>query len=323
MRERDRMVDGSLRQEIGISEEEIGWRKAFLELRDDDTDRLKKVHDQARDYSTEVIEAFYAHLLSHERTATFFRDPDVLAYVKRKQKEYFLALTQGTYDAKYVDDRLKIGAVHEQIDLPVHVYLGAYAFYIRTVMNKFLHIYAKPRDEAIDTLMSLLKLTFLDIGLALETYIYRRERTIRSQEEAIRELSTPVLQVRERLLILPLVGAIDSLRALQVTEQLLRSIRASRARVAVIDVTGVPVVDSKVAGHLVQTVEAARLLGAETIITGLSPEVARTLVTIGVDLSRLHTVGDLQGGIEEAERILGYRVVRNNRQDDEEEAEQR
>src|SRR5215469_6823535 len=143
-------------------------------------------------------------------------------------------------------------------------------------------------------------------------FVQERERVIREQQEAIRVLSTPVLQVRERLLILPIIGVIDPQRARQLTEQLLQGIRTNRAKVVVIDITGVPVMDATVANHLVQTVEAARLLGATVIITGLSPEIAQTLVTIGVDLGKMHTVGDLQGGIEEAERTLGYRVVQLN-----------
>src|SRR6266516_1545895 len=140
-------------------------------------------------------------------------------------------------------------------------------------------------------------------------FVQERERIIRQQQEAIRELSTPVLQVRERLLILPIIGVIDTQRARQLTEQLLRAIRTNRAKVVVIDITGVPAMDADVAHHLVQTVEASRLLGAMVIVTGLSPEIAQTLVTIGVDLSEMATVGDLQGGIEEAERLLGYKVV--------------
>ena len=141
------------------------------------------------------------------------------------------------------------------------------------------------------------------------SFVEQRERVIRQQQEAIRELSTPVLQVRERLLILPIIGVIDAQRARQLMEQLLGGIRAHRAKVVVVDVTGVPAIDSAVANHLVQTVEASRLMGASVIITGLSSEIAQTLVTIGVDLSKLNTVGDLQGGIEEAERLLGYNVV--------------
>jgi rsbT co-antagonist protein RsbR len=140
-------------------------------------------------------------------------------------------------------------------------------------------------------------------------FVQERERVIRQQQEAIRELSTPVLQVRERLLILPIIGVIDSQRARQLTEQLLRGIRSNRAKVVVIDITGVAAMDVTVANHLVQTVEASRLLGATVIVTGLSPEIAQTLVTIGVDLGKMNTVGDLQGGIEQAERLLGYKVV--------------
>jgi rsbT co-antagonist protein RsbR len=141
------------------------------------------------------------------------------------------------------------------------------------------------------------------------SFVEERERIIRQQQEAIRELSTPVLQVRERLLILPIIGVIDPQRARQLTEQLLRGIRDSRAKVVVMDVTGVPSIDSTVANYLVQTVEASRLMGATVIVTGLSPDLAQTLVTIGVDLTKMNTVGDLQGGIEEAERLLGYRLV--------------
>src|SRR5579884_3293087 len=122
-------------------------------------------------------------------------------------------------------------------------------------------------------------------------FVQERERVIREEQEAIRVLSPPVLHVRERLLILPIIGVIDPQRARQLTEQLLRAIRTNRAKVVVIDITGVPVLDATV------------------IISGLSPEIAQTLVTIGVDLGKMNTVGDLQGGIEEAERALGYKVV--------------
>ena len=140
-------------------------------------------------------------------------------------------------------------------------------------------------------------------------FVQERERVIRQQQEAIRELSTPVLQVRERLLILPIIGVLDSQRARQLTEQLLGGIRTHRARVVVIDITGVPEIDEAVANNLVQTVDASRLMGAAVIITGLSSDIAQTLVTIGVDLGKMNTVGDLQGGIEEAERQLGFTVT--------------
>ena len=129
------------------------------------------------------------------------------------------------------------------------------------------------------------------------SFVEERERIIRQQQDSIRELSTPVLPVREQLLILPIIGILDTERARQLTEQLLTGIRTHRARVVVIDVTGAPEVDEAVANHLVRTVDASRLMGASVIITGLSPKIAQTLVTIGVDLSKMHTIGDLQGGL--------------------------
>ena len=145
------------------------------------------------------------------------------------------------------------------------------------------------------------------------SFVDERERVIRQQQDSIQELSTPVLPVRERLLILPIIGVLDTDRARQLTEQLLRGIRKHRAKVVVIDITGAPAVDETVANHLVRTVDASRLMGASVIITGLSPEIAETLVTIGVDLSKMNTIGDLQGGLEEAERLLGFTVMRQER----------
>jgi anti-anti-sigma factor len=149
----------------------------------------------------------------------------------------------------------------------------------------------------------LLESLAAQIGVSLDNL--RLRELERAATEAVRELSTPVLAVLERLLIVPLVGAMDAARARQLTDELLRRIRSDRAQVAVIDVTGVPAIDSTVAGQLVRTVEACRLLGTRVIVTGLSSETTQALATIGVDLRSIHAVPDLQRGIEEAQRLLG------------------
>ncbi len=305
-----RTATSELMEQMEITSQEIERRKAFLEFGADDRTALQEIDELAEQYADEVIEDFYRHLLRFEDARAFFRDPHVLEYVKRRQREYFLGLTHGEYDLRYATERLAIGAAHERIGLPMKLYLGMYSFYLRAVATRLFAALADEPERARATFLSLMKLTFLDMGLAIDTYIEQRERTIHEQQEAIRELSTPVLQLRERLLILPIVGVIDPQRARQLTEQLLHAIRANRAKVVVIDVTGVPVVDTVVANHLVQTVEASRLMGATAIITGLSAEIARTLVTLGVDLSKMDTMGDLQEGIAAAERLLGYVVVR-------------
>ena len=152
---------------------------------------------------------------------------------------------------------------------------------------------------------------FVDIAMAAigESYLQQKESIIANQQDAIREISTPVLQVRDRMLILPIIGMVDTHRARHLTVGLLKAIRDRRARVVVVDITGVPVVDSKVANHLIQTVEAANLMGAAVIITGISPEIAQTLVAIGANLGEVPTVGDLQEGVVRGEEILGLRTV--------------
>jgi rsbT co-antagonist protein RsbR len=167
-----------------------------------------------------------------------------------------------------------------------------------TLLNRALDVYEPAANRIANTVA---------VG-----FVQERERVIRQQQHALLELSTPVLQVRERLLILPIIGVLDQKRARQLTEQLLRGIHTHRAKVVVIDVTGVPEIDEAVANNLVQTVDASRLMGASVIITGLSSEIAQTLVTVGVDLSKVNTSGDLQGGIEEAERLLGFTVSREH-----------
>ncbi len=291
---------------LEIDSREVSERKAFLEFNEEDVKILKSAHELAQKYAEPVIEDFYNHLLAFPQGQDFFENEKTLERVKRAQLEYFLDLTRGQYGDDYISNRLRIGAIHQRVGLPVQIYLGMYNWYLRNVANRFFDIYSDDPQRALKLLLSLTKLVFLDIGLAMEAYL----KTIKVQQEAIKELSTPVLQLREGLLILPIVGAMESSRARQLTEQLLQAIAVRRAKVVVMDVTGVPSVDSKVASHLVQTVAAARLMGATAIITGLSPEVAQTLVAIGVDLSSVKTAGDLQSGIEEAERMLGYQVVK-------------
>jgi rsbT co-antagonist protein RsbR len=308
-RHNSRAIEGSLRQEMALDAAEIARRKEFLELREEDVERLMGLNELAERYADEVIAQFYKHLLSFDEGRDYFSNPATLEHVRRMQRGYFLRLTQGDYDLAYIEDRLRIGEVHERIGLPMKLYLGMYNFYLRAVATRIFEAETDDPARALASFLSLMKLTFLDIGLAIDTYIQRRERTIREQQEAIRELSTPVLQVRDGMLILPIIGVIDPQRARQLTGQLLRAIRATRARVVVMDVTGVVTVDTTIANHLVQTVDASRLMGATVIVTGLAPDIAQTLVTLGVDLSKMRTVGDLQGGIEEADRLLGFTVT--------------
>lgn len=139
---------------------------------------------------------------------------------------------------------------------------------------------------------------------AEEALARRHEAVIRAQALAIAELSTPLIPITDEILVMPLIGTMDSTRAKQVMESLLGGLSASRGRFAILDITGVAVVDAQVANALVRAAHAARLLGSEVILTGIRPEVARTLVAIGAELGPVTTRGTLQSGI-------AYALARN------------
>jgi PAS domain S-box-containing protein len=129
-----------------------------------------------------------------------------------------------------------------------------------------------------------------------------QEQMIEAQRATIRALATPLIPLAEGLIAMPLVGTIDSARAQQILETLLRGISVQRARTAIMDITGVKLVDAAVADGLLRAARAARLLGAEVILTGVSPEVARALVELSIDMSGLVTCSTLEGGIALARR---------------------
>lgn len=142
-----------------------------------------------------------------------------------------------------------------------------------------------------------------------EAQIAEARAALAVQQQLIQELSSPVARLWDGILLLPLVGSIDSRRATQVTEQLLESLARHQASVVIVDIAGVPVVDTAVANHLLMTVQAARLLGAEVVLVGISSETAQTIVQLGVDLSHLTTMVDLQAGLAYALRRAGLAVV--------------
>jgi signal transduction histidine kinase/HPt (histidine-containing phosphotransfer) domain-containing protein/FixJ family two-component response regulator len=171
----------------GLSRREIQQRKKFLEFGQADARRLAALAPLARKYAGEVIEELYAHFLSFQETREFFRDEATLNRVKRLQKRYFLRLTSGRYDEKYVANRLLVGAVHERIGLVVKLYLAAYRRYLDSVAGRLWDASGAPRKQTFEAFRSLLKIVFLDMGLAIDTYVFQRERTIREQNEKLAE----------------------------------------------------------------------------------------------------------------------------------------
>jgi len=291
---------------LKLDDEELRNRRAFFQITDEDLALLAAHRPLAERYTDEVVEGFYSLLLGHRETRRFFEDDATIRRVKRTQREYFLGLFSGQCDLAYVEDRLRVGAAHERIGLAPKWYLGAYRKYLELLLLRILRDLGT--EEGQQLFCAVQRLVCFDQALAVDTYIAANLETIDRHQIAIRELSTPVIRVHDGVLLLPLVGAIDSLRAQQIMESALLRVVEEQAKCIIIDIAGVPVVDTKVADHLVKTTAAVRLLGAQTVLTGISAQVARTMVQLGVDISAMHTVARLSGGIELALAIVGKEI---------------
>lgn len=291
---------------LKLDENELRSRRAFFEVTDEDLQRLLSLRDVAEACTDEIVEGFYALLLGHAETRKFFEDDTTVKRVKRTQRDYFLGLFAGRCDLAYVEDRLRVGAVHERIGMSPKWYLGGYRRYL-----ELLHQQLFKRLEGPDAHLAyaaVQRLVYFDQSLAIDTYIAANLESIGRHQSALRELSTPVIRVHDGVLLLPLVGAIDSLRAQQIMESVLVRVSEDQARCIIIDIAGVPVVDTKVADYLLKTTAAVKLLGGEVILTGISAQVARTIVQLGVQISSMHTVSRLDEGIELALAMIGKSI---------------
>jgi rsbT co-antagonist protein RsbR len=274
--------------------------------RSEDDSLLQELVSYLRESRTELREE-WARRISEAELLGVMSDEEIFSEATEVYDNYVDALETGSIEnlqtyARELSERIIPRGVE------THEVLGI-VLLLRDVLARALFAKYEGDLQLLDRILDSYEPAANRIAVTVGvSFVEERERVINEQQEAMRELSTPVLQLRDRLLILPIIGVLDSARARQLTEQLLSAIRDNRATVVVIDITGVATIDRTVANHLVQTVEASRLMGARTILTGLSSEIAQTLVDLDVDLGMMETVGDLQGGIEEAERLAGYRA---------------
>lgn len=174
---------------------------------------------------------------------------------------------------------------------------GMFIMSLKEALLEVLQEEIKNSVELYDTLLKISRLFDSFSIIAFETYIKGREEVILRQTDEITEISTPVIRVWDGILALPIIGTLDSARTQVVMESLLTEIVESGSSVAILDISGVPTVDSLVAQHLLKTVSATRLMGAECIISGIRPEIAQTIVHLGIDLSGIVTKASLASAL--------------------------
>ncbi len=186
--------------------------------------------------------------------------------------------------------------------------------YIQFLQRCFIESLGQDEDintNDMRTILMLLSSVFNELTLAVfGTYLHEKESTIDAQQRELRETSTPITEIWDGVLTLPIIGTLDSSRTLLVMEALLNRIASERATAVVMDVTGVHTVDSQVSHHMIQMVRAIQLMGATAILTGIRPEIARAMTSLNIDLGTVTTRATLSDGLKEAFRILGIEVCK-------------
>jgi rsbT co-antagonist protein RsbR len=186
-----------------------------------------------------------------------------------------------------------------------------YVHFLQRVFLENLEADKSISFEKTREILMLLGTIFNDIILdVFHIYLEGKEKTILAQQEELRQTSTPITEIWDGVLTLPIIGSLDSSRTMIVMEKLLQRIESDRARVVVIDVTGVMAIDSQVSHHLIQMIRATGLMGATAILTGIRPEIARALTSLNIDLSSVTTRSKLSEGLKEAFRQLHIEVTR-------------
>ena len=182
MKPLDQAVETVIRV-LGIDDEDVARRKAFLEFTDADAERLRSLHEVLQTLEPDFVEDFYTHLLAFKETRHFIPDSYSLDHLKRTQTAYFSSLTEGRYDQRYIHNRLRVGIAHQRIGLLPEWYIGAYSNYLCGLIPEIWKQLGNTHQAFIPTCLSLIKIVLLDMSLAIDTYIEADRQTIRSLKE--------------------------------------------------------------------------------------------------------------------------------------------
>lgn len=253
------------------------------------------------------IDAFYVWLPKIPEYKTLFSRPGLVGQVKKRQTEYWRQLFACDLNETYIQSRFKVGDVHAMIHLPVSSYIAGMSFASDWWIDKITETRSEIKDAAF-LIGALTKLFSLDIAIISASYTQASNDLIEKQSRALLELSTPTIQLWEGILVLPILGVLDSRRAQDMTDVMLHKIQQTNAIAIIIDITGVPTVDSSVANHLIKITKATKLMGCECILSGIGPEIAQTLVHLGINLEMIETSSNLKSAFQLALVKTGYQI---------------
>jgi rsbT co-antagonist protein RsbR len=244
-----------------------------------------------------VVDRFYEWLGQQPEFNIFFSSQDTVERVKRLQKVYWTDFFSGVVDQRYIDYRVHIGELHAQRDMPNLIYFAAMLRFQLLFLEE-LQTCGLAKDRLLPTTRAFTKLLSLDTYVTSDQIAQFAKRRVLESGKAMLAMSTPVTSIWEGILLLPLVGIVDSQRTQDIMEKTLSRIAESRARVFVMDISGVVTVDTAVANNFIRITQATRLMGCDCIISGISPSVARTLVELGANVGEVRTTATLRDALQ-------------------------
>jgi len=281
----------------------------LYKITDNDIKTIRAFGKLIADDMPSFIDEFYIWLKLQPEFEQFFYDDTLLKRVIGMQETYWTSLFEAVLDDKYIRNRRTIGEVHARIGLPLPVYFAA--------MNTMLELFAAAigdqkmsSDKRASTYRALTKMVQMDTSIVVATYSQITSETISSQSRTLIAMSTPVTEIWEDVLLLPIVGVVDSQRAQDIMNAMLTKISETSSKIAIIDIGGVAVVDTAVANHLIKITKATRLMGCNSTISGLSPAIAQTIVELGIDVGDVSTTATLRDALSNAFLTLGVNLVK-------------
>ena len=268
-----------------------------FDIASDDLALLKECGSVLGNKIDSVVERFYEWLGAQPEFNVFFKSQDTVERVKKLQKVYWVDFFNGVVDQRYIDYRVHIGELHAQRDMPNLIYFAAMLRFQLLFMEELMAS-ELAEDRRRPAVRAFKKLLALDTYVTSDQIAQFAKRRVMESGKAMLDMSTPVSSIWDGILLLPLVGIVDSQRTQDIMEKTLSRIAESRARVFVMDISGVVTVDTAVANNFIRITQATRLMGCDCIISGISPNVARTFVELGANVGEVRTTATLRDALQ-------------------------
>jgi rsbT co-antagonist protein RsbR len=276
-------------------------------ITESDLQRIKQYGEVLLPKIETMMDLFYEWMETLPEYNFFFQSKEKLQYARRMQTQYWHVFYQGRIDEDYVNMRRRVGEVHANIGLSLSTNaLGMNRSFC--IMTDTLYENEFPLEEYTKMIQAITKLLNFDLTITVESYNHFTSKIIADQSQAL-DMSTPLIQIWENIIMVPIVGIIDSKRSNELMNGILTKISETQAKVIILDISGVAIVDTAVANHLIKISKATTLMGAKCIFSGLSPSIAETIVELGIDVGSLQTTGTLKDALLTGYETLNLKIV--------------